>query len=68
MAAVESSFKHHFLRQKEIQIRKFSVLKDHHQITKTPKPIHVKIESSLRNVVFLNIEQDDILDKGRDDG
>jgi pantothenate kinase len=39
MAAVESSFKHHFLKHKEIQIRKFSVLK-HHQATKTPKPIH----------------------------
>jgi hypothetical protein len=40
MAAVESSFKQHFLKQKEIQIRKFSVLKEQHQITKTPKPIH----------------------------
>jgi hypothetical protein len=39
MAAVESSFKHHFLKHKEIQIHKFSILK-HHQATKTPKPIH----------------------------
>jgi hypothetical protein len=40
MAAVESSFIHHSLKQKEIQIRKFSVLKDRHLITKTLNPIH----------------------------
>jgi hypothetical protein len=33
MAAVESSFKHYFLEQKEIQIQKSSALKDHHQTT-----------------------------------
>jgi 23S rRNA maturation mini-RNase III len=39
MAAVEISFKHNFLKKGEIQIRKFSALKDHHQITKTPNAI-----------------------------
>jgi hypothetical protein len=39
LAAVESSFEHHFLKQKEIQIRKFLALKDHHQTTATPKAI-----------------------------
>jgi hypothetical protein len=39
MATVESSFKHHFLKLKEIQIRKFSALKDNHHTTKTPKAI-----------------------------
>jgi hypothetical protein len=39
-AAVESSFKHHFHKQKKIQIRKFSALKGLHQATTTPKAIH----------------------------
>jgi hypothetical protein len=39
MVAAESSFKHHFLKQKEIQIRKFCVLKVHHHTTKTKKAI-----------------------------
>jgi hypothetical protein len=37
---VEGSFKHNFLKQKEIQIKKFSALKDLHQITATPKAVH----------------------------
>jgi hypothetical protein len=39
MAAVVSSLKHRFLKLKEIQIRKFLALKDHHQTTKTPEAI-----------------------------
>jgi hypothetical protein len=39
MAAVESSFKHNFLKQIQIRIRKFSALKNRPQITKTPKAI-----------------------------
>jgi hypothetical protein len=39
MAAVESSFKRNFLKQKEIQIRKFLALKDHYQTTATLKVI-----------------------------
>jgi hypothetical protein len=35
LAAVERSFKYHFLKQKEIQIRKFLALKYHHQTTAT---------------------------------
>jgi hypothetical protein len=37
VAAVESSFKHHFLKHKQIQIRKFSALKALHQASSTPK-------------------------------
>jgi hypothetical protein len=36
---VGSSFKHHFLKEKKIQIQKFLGLKDHHQTTATPKAI-----------------------------
>jgi hypothetical protein len=39
LAAVESSSKRHFLKQKDIQIQKFFALKDHHQTTTTPKAI-----------------------------
>jgi hypothetical protein len=35
LAAVESAFKHHFLKQKEIHIKKFLTLKEFHQITAT---------------------------------
>jgi hypothetical protein len=38
MAALESCFKHHFLK-KEIQIRKFLALEDHHQTIETPKAV-----------------------------
>jgi hypothetical protein len=50
MAAVESSYNHHFLKQKEIQIRKFLVLKDQHQSTKTP----VDIQGSEKFVINLS--------------
>jgi hypothetical protein len=39
-SAVRSSFKHNFLKQKEIQNRKFLALKDLHQTTVTPEAIH----------------------------
>jgi hypothetical protein len=31
LAALESSFEHHCLKQKEIQIKKFLALEDHHR-------------------------------------
>jgi hypothetical protein len=40
LAAVESSFRYHFHKQREIQIRKFSALKDLRPTTATPKAIH----------------------------
>jgi hypothetical protein len=40
LAAVESSFKQNFLKQKETQIRKLLALKDLHDTTATPKAIH----------------------------
>jgi hypothetical protein len=65
MTAVESSLKHHFFKQKEIYIRKFSVLKDHRQITKTSKPIHgsEKFVVSLSEHVLTKSEES-VLKKG----
>jgi aspartate carbamoyltransferase regulatory subunit len=39
VAAVDSSYNHHFFKHKEIQIRKCLALKDHHQYTKTAMDI-----------------------------
>jgi hypothetical protein len=49
LAAVESSFKHHFCKQKKIQIKKFSALKDLHQAITTPKAIYGS-EKSVHNL------------------
>jgi hypothetical protein len=59
MAVVESSFKHHFLKLKQVQIRKFSALEDHHQTTKTPIDIqgYEKFVINLSEHVFAESEE-----------
>jgi hypothetical protein len=53
MAAAESSFRYHFLKLKEIRIRKFSALKNHHQTTKIPEAI----QGSEKSVINLSAQK-----------
>jgi hypothetical protein len=58
-ATVESSFRHHFFKQNEIQIQEFLAMKDHHQTTVTLKAIQwsEKFILNLSEHVFMQSEE-----------
>jgi hypothetical protein len=65
LAEVGRSSKYHFLKQKEIQIRKFVALKNLHQTTVTPKAIqeYEKFALKLSEHVFTESEES-VLNRG----
>jgi 23S rRNA maturation mini-RNase III len=66
LVAVESSFKHYFLKQKEIKFRKFLALKDLHQLTLTLKATCGSEKFVLNlSVRFLTESEKSMLKKGR---